>query len=143
MKIATEQRMTATTESEDQRAEIAGLENTLHKERARLESLRQIIIDYQEWLTAENADNLDGLALAAFDEERTDWWQSIVTIAEDAVGLNEPVRSAECRHCGRAIELDSGAWIDPEATGDDSTWRETCDKHDTFIANHEPTEATT
>jgi hypothetical protein len=42
-----------------------------------------------------------------------------------------------CRHCGRRIELD-GVWIDPEATGDDSIWRETCDAHDTFMAEHEP-----
>ena len=45
-----------------------------------------------------------------------------------------------CRHCGRDIEYDpgSGSWIDPEATGDDETWRETCDAHETFVAEHEP-----
>jgi hypothetical protein len=51
-----------------------------------------------------------------------------------------------CRHCGRRIERDAadvaagyeGRWIDPEATGDDSIWRETCDQHDTFTAEHEP-----
>jgi hypothetical protein len=42
-----------------------------------------------------------------------------------------------CRHCGRAIVLES-RWIDPEATGDDEVWRETCDAHDTFTAEHEP-----
>lgn len=52
---------------------------------------------------------------------------------------------SECVHCGRAIEYqesDGGGfyWIDPEATGDDSIWRETCDKHDTFTAEHEPKE---
>lgn len=26
---------------------------------------------------------------------------------------------------------------DPEATGDDAVWRETCDSHDTFTAEHE------
>ncbi len=49
--------------------------------------------------------------------------------------------AGECRHCGRAIKLEGGGeygWIDPEATGDDSIWREVCDSHDTFIANHEP-----
>lgn len=45
-----------------------------------------------------------------------------------------------CRHCGRRITNDDGlGWIDPEATGDDSIWRETCDAHDTFEAQHEPT----
>lgn len=43
-----------------------------------------------------------------------------------------------CRHCGRTIMLAGDVWIDPEATGDDEIWRETCDAHDTFIADHEP-----
>ena len=43
-----------------------------------------------------------------------------------------------CRHCGRYIKLVGDVWIDPEATGDDSVWREGCDAHDTFTANHEP-----
>lgn len=45
-----------------------------------------------------------------------------------------------CKHCGRDIVLEDGRWIDPEATGDDEIWRETCDEHDTFIADHEPEE---
>lgn len=47
---------------------------------------------------------------------------------------------SECRHCGRPIELRDGAWIDPQATGDDAIWRETCDANDTFVADHEPVE---
>lgn len=44
-----------------------------------------------------------------------------------------------CRHCGRSIVHEGGGvWVDPEATGDDSVWRETCDSHDTFTAEHEP-----
>lgn len=44
-----------------------------------------------------------------------------------------------CKHCGRRIvQDDEDGWIDPEATGDDSIWRETCDSHDTFSAEHEP-----
>lgn len=47
--------------------------------------------------------------------------------------------TANCRHCGRSIVNDQNdGWIDPEATGDDSMWRETCDEHDTREANHEP-----
>lgn len=43
----------------------------------------------------------------------------------------------ECVHCTRWVILVDGAWIDPLATGDDSIWRETCDAHDTFTAEHE------
>lgn len=47
---------------------------------------------------------------------------------------------ANCKHCGRAIvKTPDGVWIDPQATGDDSVWRETCDEHDTMTAEHEPT----
>lgn len=46
--------------------------------------------------------------------------------------------TSECQHCGRLIVQHDGRWIDPEATGDDSVWRETCDRHDTFTAEHEP-----
>jgi len=46
--------------------------------------------------------------------------------------------SRTCFHCGRNIINVDGWWIDPEATGDDSVWRETCDEHDTFVAEHEP-----
>lgn len=50
-------------------------------------------------------------------------------------------REAEtCRHCGRTIVPYDGGWIDPEASGDDEVWRETCDSHDTFTAEHEPDE---
>ena len=49
-----------------------------------------------------------------------------------------PVTAATCRHCVRTIVKDGGAWVDPEATGDDAIWRETCDSHDTFTAEHEP-----
>jgi hypothetical protein len=44
-----------------------------------------------------------------------------------------------CRFCGRDIVDDGRAWVDPEATGDDSIWRETCDSsHETREAYHEP-----
>jgi hypothetical protein len=49
--------------------------------------------------------------------------------------------SNTCQHCFRTITTDNdGRWIDPLATGDDSMWRETCDEHDTFTAEHEPIE---
>ena len=42
-----------------------------------------------------------------------------------------------CRWCAREIEQVDGVWIDPNATGDDEIWRETCDAHDTIHADHE------
>lgn len=45
--------------------------------------------------------------------------------------------SGVCKHCGRAVVWSGEIWIDPGATGDDAVWRETCDSHDTFIAEHE------
>lgn len=45
---------------------------------------------------------------------------------------------SECRYCHRRIIRADEGWVDPEATGDDSIWRETCDAHDTFTAEHEP-----
>lgn len=43
-----------------------------------------------------------------------------------------------CRHCERSLEETAGGmWVDPEATGDDSVWRETCDQNDTREAYHE------
>lgn len=47
---------------------------------------------------------------------------------------------ALCQHCGREITLDTeNRWVDPEATGDDLVWRETCDaNHEDRIAAHEP-----
>jgi hypothetical protein len=44
-----------------------------------------------------------------------------------------------CKHCERPIELTEAGWIDPEATGDDSIWRETCDRNEEDrMAQHEP-----
>ena len=46
-----------------------------------------------------------------------------------------------CRHCHRNIMHDGDAWVDPNAKGDDSMWRETCDSNDTFNSPHEPNPA--
>lgn len=49
--------------------------------------------------------------------------------------------TATCVHCERVIVLDpQDGWVDPDASGDDVIWRETCDQHDTFTAEHEPEE---
>ena len=43
-----------------------------------------------------------------------------------------------CIWCGRDIVVAGDTWVDPNATGDDLMWRETCDSHDTFVAEHAP-----
>ena len=45
-----------------------------------------------------------------------------------------------CDHCQRHIVLVDGRWIDPAAPidSDDAIWRETCERNDTFTAEHEP-----
>ena len=52
------------------------------------------------------------------------------------------LQQVRCLHCGRTIRQENGVWVDPEATGDDSMWRETCDTHDTLTAEHEPDDPT-
>ena len=46
----------------------------------------------------------------------------------------------ECAHCGRSIMNENGTWVDPEASGDDSVWRETCDANEAFTGEHTPKE---
>lgn len=46
-----------------------------------------------------------------------------------------------CVWCSREIVRESDGlygWVDPEATGDDSVWREVCDSHESFTAEHKP-----
>lgn len=48
---------------------------------------------------------------------------------------------AVCKHCDRDIVKVDGTWVDPQATGDDAIWRETCDNnHLDRAAEHEPSE---
>lgn len=50
---------------------------------------------------------------------------------------------ATCRLCGREVtRIADEGWVDPEATGDDSVWRTTCDASETFEACHEPVNET-
>ena len=44
-----------------------------------------------------------------------------------------------CKFCQRGIVEVDRAWVDPEATGDDAVWRETCESnHLDRIGAHEP-----
>jgi hypothetical protein len=93
------------------------------------------------------------LGISDMEREEASWETEGITFdSREYVIWSEPDKtqvrsdegSAQCRHCKRDIKLDGDIWIDPEATGDDSIWREVCDAHDTFIADHEPvTEVTT
>lgn len=58
-------------------------------------------------------------------------------VDDDRVSYAAPVETI-CGACSRRIVLCDGAWIDPEASGDDSMWREVCDASDTFTAEHVP-----
>lgn len=77
------------------------------------------------------------------DDTHGDGWFDGYDVDEETDDEDEDnPRVSECRHCGRTIikveEDGVYAWIDPLAMGDDSVWRETCDSHDTFTAEHEP-----
>jgi len=50
--------------------------------------------------------------------------------------LSGVYNNATCEDCGRAVEYVDGSWIDPEASGDDILWRETCDSSAMFPAEH-------
>jgi hypothetical protein len=48
-------------------------------------------------------------------------------------------RTKVCKYCEREIVAAYFGWVDPQATGDDSIWRETCDANtEDFAARHEP-----
>lgn len=63
--------------------------------------------------------------------------QDGVVIARFTVVPNEVLCTGSCVHCHRSVIVVDGRWIDPQATGDDAMWRETCDASDTFTAEHE------
>lgn len=71
----------------------------------------------------------------------TDTWDGLAMCGTCEGEMAASLRTETCKHCGRSIELDGDVWVDPHATGDDSLWRETCDAHDTFVADHEPADA--
>lgn len=53
------------------------------------------------------------------------------------VSRGEFIEVGQCIHCQRAVIQVEGRWVDPLATGDDILWRETCEEHDTRMAEHE------
>jgi hypothetical protein len=100
---------------------------------------------YYEWQRlraryAETDGEADGPSSSEWQGSDDDAVDLLHALAKFA-GLAEPeLESARCKHCERRIVLEDGTWCDPEATGDDRMWRETCGEHDTFTAEHEPLE---
>lgn len=86
---------------------------------------------------------IDGAEIVMWDSAEWAEDPSLVYVIANAIrkGFEGTLVTNEtCIHCGRAIVRisDGDRWIDPQANGDDSVWRETCDEHDTFTAEHEP-----
>lgn len=50
---------------------------------------------------------------------------------DEVVDLIVVTPTHTCIHCERPVLQVNGGWVDPEATGDDVIWRETCDANDT------------
>lgn len=98
-----------------------------------------VIIEKLVSWTTEDADVPDR---DTWEEVQAVWGYYGNEYAEESAreALDQYAPAATCRHCERFIVLDEGRWIDPEATGDDAIWRETCDSHETFTAEHEPTD---
>jgi hypothetical protein len=94
-------------------------------------------------LTALDAPHPDSVKLDSDDINAVrfarDEWRRRAEQAERSLDEAEARRgtTATCKHCGRSITRENGAWVDPEATGDDVMWRENCDLDDT-VAEHEP-----
>lgn len=107
-----------------------GVQSVIHQQRLN-DELKQLKADGA--ITDEQA--AEATRLLRYGVERL--LVELFELPPDA--MDHKIRSeSTCRHCDRRIVNEDGTWIDPEATGDDSIWRETCDAHDTFQAEHEP-----
>jgi hypothetical protein len=82
-----------------------------------------------------NDDELDAIHAEYHQNAETHGWNSWNAHSHHD---SDPAPVATCKHCGRSIIREGGAWVDPNATGDDAVWREACDEHDTITAEHEP-----
>lgn len=73
------------------------------------------------------------------EQERAEARRRAEAAAVDAELLGmAALHGPACYYCGRNLIYEGGSWVDPDATeGDDVIWRETCDAHDTFIAEHD------
>ena len=62
---------------------------------------------------------------------------ALATLA--SVANEHECETSTCRYCDREIVYDGEHWGDPDAKGEDSTWRLTCDANtDDPAAPHEP-----
>jgi hypothetical protein len=91
-------------------------------------------------LSADNPDSVKRQQLAELEAQFDTAGGRGIDLAEqiDSLRAELSADAATCKHCGRIITRENGAWVDLNATGDDVVWRETCDSHDTFTAEHEP-----
>lgn len=98
--------------------------------------------DYRAIVPADNPDSVKRQRLAELEAEFEAAGGRGVELADEIDALRSELSEdgaiATCKHCGRTITHEDGAWVDPNATGDDAVWRETCDSHDTRTAEHEP-----
>lgn len=61
--------------------------------------------------------------------------QGVTILVADHTVKNQKTNT--CKHCQREIVSTEEGWADPLATGDDSVWSLSCDKNDTFTAEHD------
>lgn len=88
------------------------------------------------WATEAEMDRADTIVVPrTADSEGHPYTQGE---ADLAVPVTVPLT---CLHCGREVVLVDDRWVDPEATGDDAIWRETCDENDTERAAPHEVEA--
>ena len=95
-------------------------------------SLQDFLGFYTELVTSfpYHADQLGGVLTDGMGLGTIYYWPGIKVVGDDW---------ADCRFCDRRINFVGGLWVDPEATGDDAIWWETCDSnHEDRIAAHEP-----
>jgi 7,8-dihydro-6-hydroxymethylpterin-pyrophosphokinase len=102
------------------------------------EQILDVFVESQGWTKNTVLD----LCLTYIENQSSPeaWRDYLASLAEVDDDM-EPIEvTTVCIHCDREIGRDKdGRWVDPEATGDDSIWRDTCDSnHEDRIAAHEP-----
>ena len=120
------------------------VENTISTAQHYLDCMRdpELPATIQQWYR-EHLEHCLEMNSSAVETIEIDWEAGKVLRYRERYGTTwfdaegNEWRKRECKHCHRRVENDEGNWIDPEATGDDVTWRETCDANDVFDARHE------
>lgn len=104
-------------------------------------NIAEHVKDYYEAQMPEDLPTFWGSLLRA-GWDRVDWMELVDHFRDPEWRAAQDPVVVTCRYCHRVIvQAYGGVWIDPAATGDDAVWRETCDAHDTFTAEHVPESA--